>query len=492
MRVEVIPPGRDAVIPRLTGEPEYSEGAGGYIAATIPCSMPSRHRDRLVDARVLIHPSRGVPWVGRVAQVEDGWLVCTGAQHDISRIPMGARWWCHTATGDWKPRTFSGASTLFRVASSGIRVHVQVQGALATSAFNGAFLRIPTGKPTIVFAWKRHSTDWRITLYWGTFAPGADGHEAGGTGAWTGSEVVCYDGSGNTTGDYSKTVPDSCDLLLVSYIYNGAGTSTPQNGSFTPKVYGVTGVTAITAPNVINHVCDQLPAWILPSGARYRTFIDADTQSIEPFVTGDDALGVMADIVSYRDFDLSFRARMVDGAYFAVPVYAARSTAPSYMCHASQLDGAISGGGISGLADRCVVGYTGVFGAASETVADTSPENYLLNIGQTRTVELGVPTASSATAVLKAQRFLASHRTQRVVGSPTLRQPITDMQGAEVYPCEIEAGRWIRIHGTELGTVDARLTQVSKRGEWEARLTLDDTPTGLDAELALLTKRAGA
>ena len=84
---------------------------------------------------------------------------------------------------------------------------------------------------------------------------------------------------------------------------------------------------------------------------------------------------------------------------------------------------------------------------------------------------------------------LAQRRQSQVSGALRIDGPIVDLRHAEVLPCELEAGKYIRVHNTPLGTVDARITSVTKIGGYHATIALDNTPLGLDTEIALLTKR---
>ena len=500
MRAVVTPAGRDPLELVLTGEPEYSESArGGYTVATVPCRIPERHRDRLLDARIRLFPAHGVPWIGRVSHIaqdgKTGALMCGGPQHDLSRFVRDA-WYCHTATGDWQERTISTRATnAIPFTLSGPRLILTTQGAVATDDFNGCYLRLPsTTGSTVAFAWKRHSTAWSIKLYWGTWAPDANGHETGGS--WTGNTTIAPAGSGITTGDASHAITDAHDVVLVEYQYHGGGTSIAQTNVIADvKVYGVAGVTTVTGPNVIGNVCDQLPSWVLPAGAQYRHWISTDATTIEPLVfTGASELDIIEEVLSYRDYDFGFRARLVDDAYHAVPVYEARPTEASYQAHLGErVTGEITAEDITAMCSAVRVDYQDSDGRArSLTVTETSEDNYLVSVGQAKTDVIRADTASATTAALMGQRYLDARRVRRVAGTVEVAGLITDMRGASVWPCEIEAGKVIRLHNTPYGSVDARITDVLKRGDVWAQLTLDSRPTALDTELAMLTKRTGA
>jgi hypothetical protein len=175
--------------------------------------------------------------------------------------------------------------------------------------------------------------------------------------------------------------------------------------------------------------------------------------------------------------------------------YAARDATPSYQVQmdADGISGRISGDGIESMTDNVRVPYDGVYRREYVDVSDSgNDDNYLATIGQGKTDILPVMAyGSSSVATLIADRYQATRRVESVSGALTIAAPIHDLNRAEVLPCEIEAGKYIRIHGSPLGTVDARITEIQKRGDMFASLTLDNTPTALDTELALLAKRTG-
>ena len=483
----------------LLDEPEYTEGEGGAVSARVRCRI-ERHRDRLIDATVRIVPPKGLPWIGRVARAQGGRgvydLTCTGAQADLARVLVGPLSYCDTAFSGWQERTIDTRETRIKMAqtNNGFEAVWEIGTTYAANRANGAFLRIPvTDGCRVVFDWSRPSNAYQYLLCGGT------GGTTGEATSWGTAIETQVAGSGVTTGTATIDV-DKADVSSLLILMRCSVEVTPTDGSGNRhfrisniKVYGVDGVTSVTAPTVIRDVCDRLPAWALPEGDEYREYIDAtDTTVIEPFVVDHtaSALDVISDIAAFRDRDFSFSPRLIGGRYVPVPVYEARDTTPSYVCHADDLDGPIAGGGIETLADAVRVSFSDADGRTRYIdVIDDSEDNYLSTIGRSQHSRLGVPTASATTAELMGQRYLQSRRRQRVIGTPTLSKPIHDMAGAEVLPCQIERGRWIRVHGTQEGTIDARISETTKTGAMRVRMSLDDTPTGLDAALAMLTVR---
>ena len=490
----------------LLDEPEYTEGEGGAVSARVRCRI-ERHRDRLIDATVRIVPPKGLPWIGRVARAQGGRgvydLTCTGAQADLARVLMGPLLYCDTRTSEWNERTaYSRAGSTMQAQVQGPYLAIGMAGGTyPANAYNGLSRRVPaTSGESVTFEWYRPTQYLELTLHTATAAPGIS---STGVEYETASLNLVWsragDGAGGTSGAVSATLApaagyDTFDMLLLQARFTTERTLPGSSVRFSDmKVYGVDGVSSPTAPTVIRDVCDRLPAWVLPEGDEYREYIDAtDTTAIEPFVVDHtaSALDVISDIAAFRDRDFSFSPRLIGGRYVPVPVYEARDTTPSYVCHADDLDGPIAGGGIETLADAVRVSFSDADGRTRYIdVIDDSEDNYLSTIGRSQHSRLGVPTASATTAELMGQRYLQSRRRQRVIGTPTLSKPIHDMAGAEVLPCQIERGRWIRVHGTQEGTIDARISETTKTGAMRVRMSLDDTPTGLDAALAMLTVR---
>jgi len=500
--VHLTPPGRDGFELTLTDEPEYSETArGGYSTATVHCLLDTRHRDRIMDARVRIFPGRGLPWVGRVAQIrQDGplaELTCAGPQHDLSRDKREVAY-CHTAFSEWRERTSTGRDQRVRIAQTENGwTGCWLQGTTYASArHNGIFLRIPTTDACrLVFDWTRYNnTDYRYTVFAGT---GGTGSGESGVTYSTAIETQAV-GSGGTSGTATIDISKSSVTTLLIYLSNAVEVTPANLDTYYTisniKVYGVSGITSVTAPKVIGDVCDSLPAWVLPSGDEYRHWIGTDATTIEPLTFGPESSNtdILDETLQYRDFDFGFRSRLVDGLYHAVPVYSARSTTPRYQCYLNTpgISGDVSGEDITAMASGVRVLYTDVDGRQRYVdVDETSEDNYLVTIAQGKRDVIQANTASSTTATLMGQRYLAQRRTMQIAGTLEIAVPITDLRGAEVLPCEIEAAAYIRVHNTPYGSVDARIIEVTKTGSTFAMLTLDNTPTALDTELAMLTKR---
>jgi hypothetical protein len=502
--VHIEPVGRDSFELTLTDEPEYAEAAnGGYTTARIPCILDERHRDRILDARVRIFPARGVPWIGRVATIKQSdslaELTCTGPQADLARFRREALY-CDTALTPWRETYDITRHKDIRVTSEVANLAIQWQaGVTFPIGAHNAFVRNipPTDAVTVSFDWTRpNQTDRGLYVYSGVYDPSAtSGDRTTYTTHWT--QPV---GSGGTSGSQTINMTGTAiDTIRIRGYTHAETTPTDTDGIGIAnlKVYGVKGtaiITDITAPNVINDVCDQLPTWVLPAGTEPRAWIDTtDTTAIEPLTFGPESseLDILEDVLQYRDRELSFRSKLIAGTWQPAPVYQAKPSAPLYHVYpdfSGTLD--LTGDDITSLADSVRVVYSDAEGRTVYVdVSETSLDNRLVTIAHPKRDTISASTQSSATATLIGQKYLAARKFIRVAGTLTLEGAITDSLGAEVLPCEIRAGESVRLHGTPYGTVDARITQVTKVGSLYATLTLDNTPTELDHELALLTKR---
>lgn len=478
------PVGRDSSELLLTDEPEYAENVnGGYTTARLSCLL-AKHADRILDARVRIFPPAGTPWIGRVASVrQDGdiaELTCTGPQADLARFRREAVY-CDTQSSAWRQ---------VREAPWLSAISAQVEGSnirfpIPAGSFNGYTASVDYFIPSttvlrVQFSYARPVSSCYVQVY-----------VQDGT-AWKSVSL-----SENTGG--AKTVNETgTDLnrIRIGLWFNAAYNPTVDTSSAlisNLKVYGVPGITSVTAPIVINDVCNRLPAWVMPTGAEARAWIAADATVIEPLVfgAGSSELDILEQTAAHRDYDLSFRSKLIAGAYEPVPVYTQRSATPSYQVFpgfAGTLD--LTGADITTAASAVRVQYQDSDGRSRYVdVTETSEDNYLVTVGRAKTDVISAPTESSSTATLIGQKYLALRRARKVAGTLVLEGAITDMRGASVLPCQIEAGKYVRLNGTPYGTVDARITEVTKRGGHYATLTLDNTPTALDAELALLAKR---
>ena len=495
--VYIEPVGRSGYELTLMGEPEYSESVnGGYTTARIACVL-TRDRDRILDARVRIFPAKGTPWIGRVANVRQegstAELTCTGPQADLARFRREV-FYCHTAFSEWRERAGLNRDQRIRMAQTenGWSGDWASGTTYAAGSMNGIILDIPTTNACrLVFGWTRfNQTDYRYLVY-----ASATPDNSGG-GAWGAPISTQEVGSGGTSGtatvDVNKTGVKQLLLALSNAIQVTPGANTSYHVSGI-QVYGVSGITSVTAPAVIGNVCDNLPTWVMPSGIEARRWIDPDATTIEPLTFGAESseLDIIEEALSYRDFDFAFRSKLIGGAYEPVPVYSARSTAPSYQLFPDMpgmLD--LTGDDITAMSSAVRVLFADAGGRTRHVdVTETSEDNKLVTIARAKMDVIQASTQSAATATLVGQRYLAQRRGIRVAGTATIEGPISDMAGAHVLPCELEAGRYIRLHGTPYGTVDSRIVEVTKVGDSYARVNLDNTSTSLDTELALLTKR---
>jgi len=498
--VVIRPPGRQARPLPLVEEPEYCEGEGGYTWARVMCRLDARDRDRVADAGIEIHPPRGEVWLGRVSSVDqDGpiaTLLCAGAQHDYTRHKREA-WYCHTAFSDWRERVADVRDNRIRVSQTNNGWSAMwLQGTTyAAGMHNGIWIESPeTDVCRLEFEWNRYNqTDYHYRVYAGPIGDTPAG------GDWGSAIENQPTGSGGTSGAAGVDINKAGTKALMIWFRNAvevtpAAVDTPYHVS-NIKIYGIEGITTVTAPAVINHVCDQQPGYVLPEGPEARAWIADDDGVVEPYhidLPGRRDLDIMSGVVEFRDFELSFRSRTLACGLAAVPVYEPRVREPYYQADvlAEGVHADLVGDEIETRCDVVQVVYQGADGRLRYVlVPDPDKTSYLRAIGQGRMAEIRADTTSESLAIAKGLKFLAT-RNVPVSGSLRIDKPIRDMRGAEVLPCEIVARRWIRLHNTAWGTVDVPITDLAKRGVMHAALRLDEVPTELSVELAMLTKRS--
>ena len=484
MNVYLTPPGRSEVEVYLTDEPEYGEQASGATTATVVGTVPDYARDRLVDAEVRIQPPRGEPWLGSVAEVDAVGgllsLICVGAQADLERFFPTPALYCDTRISEFSDYVLGTNYASFQTAVSFDRIEIiQSPNTTCSAGHSAGFWRWIDGAQLDSVSMTVTRPHAKIDLQ--VYSIVTPGSASGGT----------LEASITSSGSHTVDLSGRKGYLLRGRIND---TSTPSVSDTLVriedlKLYGVQGVTAINPANVTKHVASTIPSWSYLSDT--TEFIGTDATTIEPLVFdyGDTALDILDELREHTDSVISVRPRMVGGRY--VPCLTlSQQTDPSYQMEASAVDGAVRGGGILSLADGLRAGYSTPDGRARFIDVTDTGEGYLQSAGRGRMITEYVPTSSTAVATSWAARKLATMRKQAVLGSPIVTAPIHDMNGAEVWPCEIQAGRVIRVYDTPLGTVDARIVDVTKRGAMEATLTLDAVPKGLGTELALMRKRS--
>ncbi len=497
MIVTVTPHGGAATILDPLGDVSYSESVpGGYDSASFTAAVAPSIRESLLLAPVKIQPVTGAPWQGFISSVSEpsggvceveaaGWSEC------LSRNRREALY-CDTRTSEWKTRTHVNVSNAMspQVDGSNLRVVMLPGYSVPVGAYHGFYRLIPTTTSSRVkFSWVTTSSNWEWRLYYGTYSPDpANGGEAYWNWAWT---------SSGTSGTCDKTINASHDCLMLRIVRTTSTTTSISESHYVydMKVYGVAGVTSSTVSNVLGNILDQLPSSCLPSDSAYRAYVASDPTVIEPLVfdMSTSSADHLSELLEYTTSEFGFWSRRINGVWTPVPVLRAASTTPDYIC---RVDGEVivsdmTGIDIEPLASNVRVKYSTEDGRTVYTDrADTNASHYLVQHGIAKWADISADTTSLTLAQTIGDNYLSTAGEVQVAGDITIATPIYDSVGGQVLPCEIEAGRRIRILGLSSGSVDARIVSVAKIGNFQAVVTVSNKPRSLDVELARLAKRA--
>ncbi len=484
--VWVHPPGRDPFELVLAAEPEYTEGPLGPLDAMVLCRYPSRHRDRLIDARLSIHPPKGEVWLGRIADIQSpgghALFVCSGAAGDLGRVFPGELPYCDTSLSfdEWNGVNWGAFQ---RSISGGVIDMGQSPGTTSQQNDRAGYWRVyPAGTELEALKFDLLNTphaDIRLEV---SAADPVTGEPVGTLATYT------------AAGSHEFSFSAGCSAYLIRVRINSTPSTPSRYDKFVRvgnlRLYGVRGVPSITVPAVLNHLTAKIPAWMDfdTSGA----WIEPDAAVIEPLVfeAHHQIADCLNELAELRARELSVRAKLSGGRIRPAIVSRPIDPAPAYQVFPESTEGQISGGGIASLADRMRVFYTDQGGRTRYVdVIDTSDDNYLRTIGQPRMITASIPSASTSVATDYAQARLATMRRQPAAGTPRIIAPITDLRGAEVIPAQIHTMRYIRFHATEIGTADGLITHVRHLGADEADLVLATDSPALEAELAIMHKR---
>lgn len=477
----------------LVEEPEYTEEAfGGCTVGSVSCLLKDADRDRIADAPVLILPRLGAPWMGRVADVQHhgkvSRLSLTGVWADLARQRRDVLY-CDTSldvysTNHFEEHVGHHPNIGFEISAASCRF-LFGRGNQYTTGMIGRANRVhkPVTSLRLRFSYTV-PTGYVFRIY----------SRDGASVTQQGSD---YTGSGTVDLYITGTAIDA-HLLYT----RATATVTPTTDDVV-RIYNLRayyeGISTINATSIITNVCANLPGWVLPSGTQYRWWVASDTQEIEPFtLPSPDTTprDILEEVLQYRDYDFRFSPRLVDGRWRAVPWYGPRDSTPKFQVYpgfGSTHD--LTGSDITAMSSAVRVLYRDPDGRSRYLeVVDTSLDSYLSNIGQAKVDTVAVDTASTATATLIGQRFLAQRRPSlevgaRVSGNLNLAGAIQTIGGAEASPLEVLAGDYVRVHATAYGSVDVRVEEITKRGP-TASASVNNLAFGLDAELALLRKRA--
>ncbi len=505
MSINIIahPHGRGA-IPLVTPDndaPEFSEAVpGGYRRAKFSTVLKDGWRERLLDAPVYFYAPSGMVWAGRVWSISKpiggvSKIRCNGWQTTLTRDRREALY-CDTSLLPWTiGRTIIDVrkrDVTAQMDSALLRLIWEEGTTYPANAYEGFQRRIPvTDKCRVTFGWTRASTDYRVILYSGITGSGSTGEpfvrtvewaEQNASGALSGSETV----------DISGT---NVDWLIFTGSDIGGGTpGSDECVTFhTIKVFGVPDVTTINPSNVLDDCLDELPTDDLPAGDAHRAWMASDTTTVEPLIFNarSSEADMVAEILRYTTKDFGFWVRRINGEYAPVPVFAAKPLTADYVAFVDgeNTSARLGGDDMTELASAVRVNYSDVEGRSAHTDrTDTDTSHYLVAIDRDKVEAVYAETSSTTLANTIGDNYLDDYGEMQISGTIDVLGAIKDENGADVLPCEITAGRRIRLVGMEEGSVEARIVQVEKTGMFRARLHVSTRPYMLDVELARLAK----
>ena len=503
MRVSLKPPSSariDSLV--LDGEPTYGEQVpGGYTTATVRCVLDLA--PRLVrDGRVWIRPTHGRPWVGTVdsVQTDNGitTLVCVGGQAAMrDRVAPRAALYCDTSLTPWQERTLNGRNLKLSCEMDVTRLRISMESGVAIGTKNNGWWRLipSTTASTLKFSWKRPSTSIRLQVFAGPYTGDEDsGDEILSADQWTAWTQT--NGSGSLSGTATVSITGAHDCIQI--VADAPSGYTP-GGDYAVtlsgiKVYGVAEAQTVpmTHDVVVSDVASRLAPWFCSTTTAY---IEADSTAAEPFALDDvrtTEQDIIEQLMTYTDRDFGVWSRIVNGEDVPVLVYSSRATTPSYQAYVDgfTVEADYAADGTDDEPTHVMATYETADGRTVTTTATPTIPPWGAALGYERHAVIDVDTTSASDAALIAEATADAPSPAK--GSVVIRGLIADANGGAVYPSEIEAGRIMRLHDSDRGTLDARIVSVEKVGESEARCEFDNTPARIDAWLIDSAKLARA
>lgn len=476
----------------VPGTVQWSEDLSGPTDASFAAALPDVEIGTLLDARVLIEPSRGEPWIGRVASYSEDegivYLRCSGAQCDLSRFVVGPLLYVDDDISEWEVSAGRIVNKDLKPEVSGGRLlaHALSSVTYPAGALARWFRRIPeTDSSRVTFSWYRGSTTWRLRLWSGTYGPQADGDE------WlSGSLNLEWEqaaGTGSTSGSNTVDISNTHDWLMFEVATPNGGTPGSDYTNYFEDitVYGA-GLTTVNQATVLEDIVGRVESWAIADWDRMSGFCDCDTTTISRLVF--DASATASDVVAAvkMDRDVSVRARGVAGSHEPVFVVEQTPTEVSYEATVGPgVQARLASDGILATADSVRVIYRDARDGSNAyvDVTDTAEDSYLVKIGHGKTDVITFETSSSSEAQVVGEAYLERRKRVPIAGSVRIEAPILDADGAEVTPWEIRAGRLMRVKGPRIGNAVGRITQVRK-SEDGAEVTLDSQAAGLAETIA--------
>lgn len=480
--VRITPPGRISRTYNVPGTVRSWDIDGGCATATVPLMLSAEDSERIALARVDIAGGIGEDWTGIVWKRPRAGepIECAGQAAGLTLTPREAAYARTDFLGelkDWKAATELNDGAFERTNAGGKLTILQRPGTTTASGDTAGFSLFGD------VAWQRLTAT--------VNKPHAKMSMRIATGATEGATTLQrYVSTAGTTGTTALDISLGGDTGIV---FQGliTGANSPSRSDTFVEVYGITLYgTTLTAPitpvKVIVDCLDALPTWVLPAGAQYRRRLTDPAVTIGNITfdrESDDKRKVDA-VVSMTACHFGFYPDRVDGRMAGVPVFEPISTTPDFIVD-------VRGAGRDGLRDRGVEALANSYltrfstvdaGNRHVTVPDAAADNYLNEIGYSKTAMVDASWTTSLTDATAAGAQAASVATD-IEGSVTIQRARL-ANGRQCSPLLIMPGKMCRV----LGLGKARDLIVRSVEASDASVSVTFAPSGTD--LRYLTSKA--
>lgn len=478
MLVRLTPPGGHARVFRVRGGSRSWHIDGGCATATVPLRLSGNDLERVTLARVDIFGANGLDWSGMVWRRprEGEPLECAGLANALTFERRAALYADTQFLGDLKDWVLEGrnAGAFDCTIEGGTVTMGQSPGTTAdANDFRGYYYMGDTPLTRLDFSANVNHADVRLLIR---------GLDASGTPF--GTDYI-KTATGTQTGQSLVFDAGTYGFRMLCYVE--VTPSTPSRYDKWVKVWDMTlrstSITSVTPEAVLRHVCDALPAWVLPAGAAYRAHIGVSGVAIDSLsfrdVRTDDKAKADA-VVRLVPWHFGFYSRRVEGAAHVVPVFEPIETTPSLALDVTRLtDESLRDRSADALASEYIVSYRDEDGRTRYvTVADESTANYLNRIGYEITGVVDASFTSSASLAATAGQAVAeeAHKQDSEGTALVLRARLANGRRAPAMMCM--PGRMVRVRG--MGP-SRRLTIVSaEASDRGVQVTFSRTSTDLE------------
>lgn len=447
MLVRITPPGGQARTFRTRGGSRSWHIDGGCATATVPVVLTGGDLDKILLARVDIFGANGLDWSGMVWRRprEGEPIECAGLVNALTFERRAALYADTQFLGDLKDRVVEGknAGAFDCTIAGGVVTMGQSPGTNASAGdYRGYRYQGDVPLTRLDFSANVNHADVKFVLR---------GFDVNGASFGTQYEKTS---TGIQTGLSFTFDPGTYGFWMVCYVE--VTPSTPSRYDKWVRVWDMTlrstSITSVTPEAVLRHVCDALPAWVLPAGDAYRSHIGTSGVAIPSLafrdVTTTDKAKADA-VLKFAPWHFGFYSRRVGGQSHVVPVYEPVQTAPSLELDVTRIaDESLRDRSADSLASAYIVNYTDIDGRRRYvTVADESIANYLNRVGYEITGIVDASfTSSTSLATTAGQAFADEADKQDTEGDALVRR-VRLANGRTAPAALCMSGKMVRVRG---------------------------------------------